>query len=127
MLGNFVYVREKDAFPYALFIAGLFLSGWGMRLAFRRVTDPATLTFDPSCLTLSYAGSSSTWHWREIDTASVVRQRRYPHVALTFKPIQPSGIVPLNVYLNYPFEMSAESIRDEIIKRSRERPTSDAN
>lgn len=118
MLGSFAYHGETDAFPYALFGAELCLSGWGIRLAFRRVTMPAELIFNSSSLTFSYACHSTVWLWSEIETAYVVPTRRSPHVVLEFKPMHPSQIVPLAVDLNYSFNANANFIRDEIIERS---------
>ena len=129
MLGNFAYHHETNLRTYAIFIAGLCLSGWGARLAYRRVSMPATLTFSDSSLTLSYAGHSSAWLWRDVETAYVVPLRRYPHVMLQFKPMHPSQIVPLGAELNHPFNVSANAIRDEILERIGticERPASDA-
>jgi hypothetical protein len=119
MLGSFVYHRETGVTAYAIFIAGLCLSGWGVQLAYRRFNNPAQLTFGPSSLTLSYAGSNSIWRWHDIETAFVIPLRGNPQIVLTFKPMRPSGIVPLEAHVSHRFQMSAESIRDEIIRRSR--------
>jgi hypothetical protein len=128
MLGFCAYHRETNSSLYAIFIAGLFLSGWGARLAFVRIKMPATLTFDSSSLTLFYAGSSSTWLWSEIETAWVVRTTRpHPYAVIEFKPTYPSRIVPCSVSLRYPFDVNAEFIRDEIMERSHASGTNDSS
>jgi hypothetical protein len=126
MLASFAYYHEPNIALYAMFLAGSFLSGWGVWLAWLRITNPATLTFDPSCLTLSYAGFTDVWRWGEIETAWVVPLRPYPHVVLALKPLRPSGIVPLEVHLTHNFQMSAKSIQDEI-KRWIRAPEANAN